>query len=101
MKSRNAGRSRVEVESAPRRNFLDKQNVTVTTNKKIGRVCLQFRENAFGIARGASTNVGHPDIQTTNLKAHMFRPGSSRRVVVNVAEYGPAWGHLCQCIGHT
>ena len=48
VKSRNAGRSRVEVESAPRRDFLDKQNVTVTTNKKIGRVCLQFRENAFG-----------------------------------------------------
>ena len=28
----------------------------------------------------------------------MFRPGSSRRVVVNVAEHGPAWGHLCQCM---
>lgn len=100
VKSRNAGSPRVEMESSPNGDLLHQQNVTVTTNEEIWSFPFELGKNAFGITRWASADVGHPDVQSACLEARMFRPGSTSRVVVDVAVDSPAWGHVIQCIGH-
>lgn len=101
VKTRPSGCAWIDVKTTPLGDALHKKDVAVTTHEQMRFLRSKLRQDAPGIARRTSPNVGHPNSETFYLEALMLRPRLTYLQPVNVSVNRPARGYLLQGIRDT
>ena len=87
------------MQPAPAWHVLDQQNVAVPTHKQVGPLKGELRKDAFGVFRGAPTNVRHPNLGAASVEPSVLRPFSPNFLAVDVAKHCAYGRQLVQGIG--
>lgn len=100
VKTGNACRTGIQMESTPGCNALNEQDVAVATDKQIRRFSLKCGQDATGVFGRSTSDVRHPNTKPTCHKPLVFRPCASGGLVIDVPVHRTNRGDLGQRVSH-
>jgi hypothetical protein len=90
----------VQVQSAPRGDALNQQDVAVTADEEVWAVHAKLGQDSACIAGGTPTDVGHPNPGASHFKRLVLGPSQANVLAIVVAEDRAAWRDPLQRFGH-